>query len=146
MFSHILLPVDGSSASNKSISKALAMAQAFKSEVTLVSVIDAFAFTGMGTEFAYGQAEYLGAATAQAKQDIQAAKKILTDGGVAVVNTKVIEGSAAYDSILETAESCGADLIVMGSHGRKGLEKLVLGSVASQVLSHTHLPVLIVRA
>jgi nucleotide-binding universal stress UspA family protein len=146
MFSHLLLPVDGSPASNKSISKALVMALAFKSEVTLVSVIDAFAFTGMGTEFAYGQAEYLGAATAQAKQDIDAAKKILIDGGVALVNTHVIEGSAAYDTILETAKTCGADLIVMGSHGRKGLEKLVLGSVASQVLSHTHLPVLIVRA
>ena len=145
MFLHILLPVDGSAASNKSISKALVMAQAFNSEITLVSVIDAFAFTGMGTEFAYGQAEYLGAAKAQATQDIEAAKKILRDGGVRTVNTKVIEGSAAYDSILETADDCGADLIIMGSHGRKGLEILVLGSVASQVLSHTHLPVLVVR-
>jgi nucleotide-binding universal stress UspA family protein len=146
MFAHLLLPVDGSLASNKSICKALAMANAFNSEVTLVSVIDAFAFTGMGTEFAYGQDEYLGAATAQAKQDVDAAKKILLDGGVAVVNTKLVEGSAAYHCILEVAQECGADIIVMGSHGRKGLEKLVLGSVASQILSHTHLPVLIVRA
>ncbi|MDP3169424.1 MAG: universal stress protein, partial [Polaromonas sp.] len=50
-----------------------------------------------------------------------------------------------YRGILETAGSVGADLIVMGSHGRRGLEKLVLGSVAAQVLAHAHLPILIVR-
>ena len=57
----------------------------------------------------------------------------------------MLGGQAVYKSILEAAKTAGADLIVMGSHGRKGLEKLVLGSVAAQVLSHTHLPVMIVR-
>jgi len=47
--------------------------------------------------------------------------------------------------VVQSAKSIGADLIVMGSHGRSGLEKLVLGSVTQAVLSHTHLPVLVVR-
>ncbi len=51
----------------------------------------------------------------------------------------------AWRGVVEAADSLKADLIVMGSHGRSGLEKVVLGSVAQAVLSHTHLPVLVVR-
>ena len=69
---------------------------------------------------------------------------MLTAAGV-TVSTAVIEAHAIYRGILETASSVGADLIVMGSHGRRGLEKLVLGSVAAQVLAHAHLPILVVR-
>jgi nucleotide-binding universal stress UspA family protein len=61
------------------------------------------------------------------------------------VTASIVESHAIYRGILETASSAGADLIVMGSHGRRGLEKLVLGSVAAQVLAHAHLPILIVR-
>ena len=57
----------------------------------------------------------------------------------------VIEGRSIYQSILAAAESVNADLVVMGSHGRRGLQKLVLGSVTAQVLAHAHLPVLVVR-
>jgi nucleotide-binding universal stress UspA family protein len=144
MFNHILVPVDGSSTSSKAIEKAAAIAQAFKSDVTVISVIDTFAFTGVGTEFAYGQAEYLSAATAEANLAVNTARQLLEAGGT-VVKASVLEGQAVYKSILDAAKSADADLIVMGSHGRKGLEKLVLGSVAAQVLSHTHLAVLIVR-
>jgi len=50
-----------------------------------------------------------------------------------------------HDGILRALESTGADLIVMGSHGRRGLEKLVLGSVTQRVLGVVHIPVLVVR-
>lgn len=144
MFKHILVPVDGSPPSSQSIEKAIAMAQAFKSAVTLIYVIDAYAFTGVGVDFAYGQAQYLSAATAEAHVSIKTAKEAFEACGIAVT-TSIVEGPAVYKGILEAAESIGADLIVMGSHGRKGLEKLVLGSVAAQVLSHARMPVLIVR-
>lgn len=144
MFEHIFVPVDGSSSSGKALEKAAAIAQAFKSRVTVVCVIDTYAFTGVGTEFAYGQAEYLAAATAQANLALGAARQLLAVGGT-VVTASVLEGQAVYKSILEAAEAAEADLIVMGSHGRSGFEKLVLGSVTAQVLSHTHLPVLVVR-
>ena len=144
MFKHILVPVDGSSTANQALEKAAAIAQAFQSEVTVVSVIDIYAFAGLGGDVAYGQAEYLEAATAEAHAAIKNAKVFFETSGLAVTTT-VIEGQVTYKSILEAADSAQADLIVMGSHGRKGLEKLVLGSVAAQVLSHTHLPVMIVR-
>ena len=57
----------------------------------------------------------------------------------------MVEAHASWRGIVETAASKEADLIVMGSHGRSGLEKLVLGSVTQAVLSHTRLPVLVVR-
>ncbi|WP_332778523.1 universal stress protein [Polaromonas sp.] len=144
MFKHILVPVDGSSTAYKAIETAIAIAQAFKSAVSVIYVIDPYAFTGVGTDFSYGQAEYLSAATSEANQAIKTAKESFEAQGIAVTAT-VVEGHAIYRGILETAQSIPADLIVMGSHGRRGLEKLVLGSVAAQVLSHAHLPVLVVR-
>lgn len=144
MFKHIMVPVDGSSTAGQAIAKAVALAQAFKSQVTVVCVIDSFAFTGVGSDLAYGQVEYLEAATAEAKLAISNAKASFATAGIEATGA-VLEGQAVYKSILDAAQSAGTDLIVMGSHGRKGLEKLVLGSVAAQVLSHTHLPVMIVR-
>ena len=144
MFRHIIVPVDGSGASGEVVTKAIALAQAFKSQVTVVCVIDAFAFTGVGSDLAYGQVEYLEAATAEAKLAIVNAKASFAAAGVNAAGS-VLEGQAVYKSILDAAEESGVDLIVMGSHGRKGLEKLFLGSVAAQILSHTHLPVMIVR-
>ena len=144
MFKHILVPVDGSSTARQAIDKALAIAEAFKSTVTLVYVIDPYAFTGMGNDFSYGQAEYLEAATREGHDAIAAARQVFEAQGIPV-NGSVVEGSAIYQAILDTAESIDADLVVMGSHGRRGLEKLVLGSVTAQVLSHAHLCVLVVR-
>ena len=144
MFKKILLPVDGSSTSNQAIEKTIAMAEAFKSQVTVVSVIDDYAFTGVGVDFAYGQTEYLQAATAEANATLDAAKKLFEARGIAVTST-LVEGHAVFRGILDAAQSAGADLIIMGSHGRQGLKKLVLGSVAAQVLSHAHLPVMIIR-
>jgi nucleotide-binding universal stress UspA family protein len=144
MFEHILVPIDGSSTAGQAIDKALGIAKAFKSAVTLIYVIDPYAFTGVGTDFSYGQTEYLAAATAEANESIGAARQIFAEHGIAV-NGSVVEGHAVYQAILDTAESLGADLVVMGSHGRRGLEKLVLGSVTAQVLSHAHLSVLVVR-
>ncbi len=144
MFKHILVPVDGSPTSQVAVAKAIGLAKAFESRVTTIFVIDPYPFTGVGTDFAYGQAEYLSAATAEANAAIKAAKKVFEDAGVNV-ETSVIEAHAAWRGVVQAAESIQADLIVMGSHGRSGLEKLVLGSVTQAVLSHTRLPVLVVR-
>ncbi len=145
MFKHILVPVDGSQTAQQAVEKAIGLAQAFGSAVTVIYVIDPYPFTGVGVDFAYGQSEYLGAATAEANEAIKNARQALADAGVRV-DSAVIESHAAWRGILETAASVGADLIVMGSHGRRGIEKLVLGSVAQRVLSHAALPVLVVRS
>ena len=144
MFKHILVPVDGSATALQAVDTAIGLAKAHGSRVTAIFVVDPYPFTGVGTDFAYGQAEYLSAATAEANTAIKAAKARFEAAGIAV-ESSVIESHSAWRGVVEAAESSGADLIVMGSHGRKGLEKLVLGSVTQAVLSHTKRSVLVVR-
>ena len=144
MFKHILVPVDGSETAQVAVAKAIALAKAFASKVTVIYVIDPYPFTGVGTDFAYGQAEYLSAAMAEANAAVKAARDAMTGAGV-TVDSLVVEAHTAWRGIVEAGHSQAADQNVMGSHGRKALEKLVLGSVAQAVLSHTKLPVLVVR-
>ena len=144
MFKHILVPVDGSETSLQAVSKAAELAKVFNSEVTAVYVLDPYPFTGVGADFAYGQAQYLSAATAEANKALEDVTERMKDTGV-TVKTLVGEGHAIHEGIVRVGENVGADLIVMGSHGRRGLEKLVLGSVAQRVLQTAKVPVLVVR-
>ncbi|HVZ46271.1 MAG TPA: universal stress protein [Ramlibacter sp.] len=143
MFRHILVPVDGSSASMQATAKAGGLAQAFGSKVTLLSVIDVYPFVGIGADYAFGQAEYLTAATANANQSLSKAEAVLAQLGVAS-QRKVTEGHVVHQGITDCAESLGCDLLVMGSHGRHGIDRLLLGSTTQRVLSHCKVPVLVV--
>ncbi|RZJ24551.1 MAG: universal stress protein, partial [Haliea sp.] len=102
MFKHILLPVDGSTTSLMAVDKARGLAQAFGSAVTVIYVIDPYAFSGVGTDFAYGQAQYLSAATAEANDALGGARQVLEAAGITVA-ASVIESHAIYRGILETA-------------------------------------------
>ena len=144
MFKHILVPVDGSATSDNAVGKAVGLAKAFGAQVTVLYVIDPYPFTGVGADFAYGQAQYLSAATAEANLALDEAKKVFEAAQVPVP-TLVGEGHAVHDGIARVLENVDADLIVMGSHGRRGLEKLMLGSVTQRVLGVVHVPVLVVR-
>lgn len=144
MFKHILIPVDGSPTAMVAVDKAAGLAKAFGSAATVVYVIDPYPFTGVGADFAYGQDQYLSAATAEANSAIDAARERLAGAGIQA-EVRVVESHAVWRGILEAAETAGADLVVMGSHGRRGLEKLVLGSVTQSVLSHAKVNTLVVR-
>lgn len=148
MFVHILVPVDGSAASDRAVQTAAATAKSFGSQVAIVSVVDPFPFSGVGADMAFAQGDYLEAAIAQA-QRVTAAACALCDANGVPSTSSVIESQSVYAAIIDAAEAvgpAGADLIVMGSHGRTELEKLILGSVTAQVLSHSHVPVMVVRA
>jgi len=144
MFQHILLPIDGSATAGAAVEKAIAVAKAFGSTITPIYVIDPYPFTGVGADFSYGQDQYLSAARADAAAAITAAQARFDAAGI-TVQPRIVEAHAIWRGILDTAHEEGADLIVMGSHGRRGLEKLVLGSVAQSVLAHTDISTLVVR-
>mgnify|MGYP000908910750 FL=1 len=144
MFKHILVPVDGSSNAEKAVNTAIAQAKAFGAKITLVTVIDNYPFTGVGGDFAYGQVEYLAAATANANSALEKAQATIHSQGMSC-EKRVIEEHVIHEGILDTAKELGVDLIVMGSHGRHGLEKLLLGSVTTRVLGRSPVPVLVVR-
>lgn len=143
MFQHILVPVDGSQTSNSAVGKATGMAKAFNAKLTLVSVIDNYPFAGVG-DIAYGQVEYTEAAMANANRALNAAEELVEGAGLKA-DRRVIEEHVIHEGILHTAKELGVDLIVMGSHGRHGLEKLLLGSVATRVLERSHVPVMVIR-
>ncbi|MGB3070901.1 MAG: universal stress protein [Ottowia sp.] len=144
MFKHILVPVDGSTTALAAVDKAIGLAKAFDSAVTIIYVIDPYPFTGVGADFAYGQDQYLTAATAEANTAIKTASERMAAQGVQA-ESRVVESHAIWRGVLEASDAAGADLIVMGSHGRRGLEKLVLGSVTQSVLSHSKITTLVVR-
>ena len=144
MFKHILVPVDGSDNATRAVEKAAGLAKAFSSRITLVTVIDNYPFTGVGGDFAFGQVEYLAAATANANSALQKAEAQLSSQGLSC-ERRVVEEHVIHEGILETAREQAVDLIVMGSHGRHGLEKLLLGSVTTRVLGRSPVPVLVVR-
>ena len=143
-FKNILLPVDGSATALQAVSHAVALTQAFGGTLTLVCVVDSYPFTGVGADFAYGQVEYLAAANANAKAALDKAEELAISLGVTPLR-KVVEQHVVHEGILETAKEIGADLILMSSHGRQGLEKLLLGSETLRVLGRATIPVLVVR-
>lgn len=144
MYQQILVPVDGSQAALQALRQAVGLAKAFGARMFLVHVIDPYPFLGAGADFALGQADYLSAATANANNALAAAAEIVGTAGLDS-ESAVVDDRSAEDGILSTAKTCGADLIVMGSHGRRGLEKLLLGSVTQRVLQEASVPVLVVR-
>jgi nucleotide-binding universal stress UspA family protein len=91
-----------------------------------------------------GQDQYLAAAKAEARAVMDAAVQRLRQAGVEA-DISVVEAHAVWRGIQESATRLKADLLILGSHGRRGLEKLVLGSVTQSVLSHTKITTLVVR-
>jgi nucleotide-binding universal stress UspA family protein len=114
MFKHLLVPIDGSPTSQLAVDKAIGLAQAFSSAVSVLYVIDPYPFTGVGADFAYGQTQYLGAARAEANEALAQARKAFEAAGVRV-SASLVEAHAVWRGITEAAEAGGADLIVMGS-------------------------------
>jgi nucleotide-binding universal stress UspA family protein len=145
MFNHILVPIDGSETSMYAVSKASGLALAFGSRITLIHVIDNYPLIGVGSDYALGQNEYLSAATTSAHAALAAGVAALAAEGLHS-DQRVIDGHVVHEGIVDTADALGADLIVMGSHGRAGIERLLLGSVTQRVLQDASIPVLVVKS
>ncbi|RZL92738.1 MAG: universal stress protein [Variovorax sp.] len=145
MYQHILVPLDGSAASERGLREAVRLAAEQKGKLRLLHVFDDYpmlmevlsAATIEATTreiLAYGEAVLAKARKAAAEANIQA---------VAVQRT-VTQGRIA-DVVVDEARSSGCDLIVMGTHGRRGFRRLALGSEADQVARTSPVPVLLVR-
>ena len=104
MFKHILVPVDGSATSMLAVNKAAGLAKAFGSVVTVLYVVDPYPFTGVGADFAYGQAQYLSAATAEANAALDAAKAAMAQEGITAAG-RVITSNSAFCTVPEAARA-----------------------------------------
>lgn len=144
MFKKILVPTDGSAQAAAAAKIGAQLAKTQGSQIIGVYVIDPFPYIGIGDASAVGLQAYLSEAKAAAGQALEMLGKVCAAEGVPFAGD-TIERNVVHEGILETASAEGCDLIVMGSHGRRGFKSLILGSVAQKVLAHADLPVLIVK-
>lgn len=145
MYKHMLVPVDGSETGCRGLDEAIALARSLNATIRLVHVIDRLPWLSLEV-------------TAPAVQELvdglrSKGESILNDSvgatraaGVAV-DSHLIDamGTAAGECVVEEAASWPADLIVCGTHGRRGVRRMLMGSDAEYILRHSPVPVLMVR-
>ena len=143
-YQNILVPVDGSETSFAAVAKAAELAKAFGSKITVVQVLTLDPYIAAEYITANQTNDLIERARASIVKTLEEAKQKFTEQGVEA-ETKLLEGQVIAREISNAAKELNPDLIVIGSHGRTGLKKLFLGSVAQSILSEGTTPVLVVR-
>ena len=145
MYQRILIPTDGSALADKAVVQGLELArQLGASAVALRVMAPPSALVMEGVVVAYPVDEMRKEAMSQIATQMHDVEELARKVGVAL-DTRTAESDQAWRAIIETAEAEGVDLIVMASHGRRGVSALVLGSETHKVLTHTSIPVLVCR-
>lgn len=146
MFKHILLAADGSPESQHATRMAVSLARFHGAKLTALYVCDPYRSMGVGELSQKGPQDY---AVAVKKLAAQAHAQVQTmcamDGAPVAFEARLVQDAAAAHGIIEAAKGSGIDLVVMGSHGRSGVVRLVLGSVAARVVAESPVPVLVSR-
>jgi nucleotide-binding universal stress UspA family protein len=146
MFKHVLISTDGSPVSNKAAKAGIALAKALGAKVTAyhaVELMQAIYVEDYG--FDPNVIEGIEESARQAGQKyVGAIAKAAKAAGVPVASV-VTKAITAYVGIIDTARKRKCDVIFMASHGRRGLSRLVMGSVTQKVLSHSKIPVVVYR-
>ena len=146
MYKHLLIATDGSELAGKAVSNGLALARELNASVTAVTVTEPWPPVEMAAKMEQGKLHPI--------EDFEKGVANWANGVLAGVAAKAKEMGVACetvhiadhhpaDGIIETSRTRDCDLIVMASHGRRGVKKLLLGSVANEVLAHSSMPVLI---
>lgn len=145
MFKHLLLPTDGSPLSNNAIEKGIQLARETRAQVTGLYVAPEFHVMTYRTEMLEDTpAEFAADYRAHAKQYLEVIRTAASKAGV-VCDVVSVTSDHPFEEIIKTAEAKGCDLIVMASHGRRGVRGLLLGSETQKVLTHGKMPVLVYR-
>ncbi len=149
MYTRIVVGIDESELATKALRHAVVLAKKTGARLFAVTSTEPSVLVTAGAEFVavdtgaiVADLEEIKAKSAQAT--LAAAEALVAGEGLTIEKIHV-PSSVAADAILKTAEQQGADLIVMGSHGRRGLGRLLLGSQAAEVLARTTVPVLVVK-
>ena len=143
MFKHILLPTDGSSLSEAAIHKGIQFSKSIGARVTAFYAMPEFHIFTYKTEMLEDTKEQFARdSKAHAAKYLGVIEEAANEAGVAC-DTVLATSDEPYEAIIQTARDRGCDLIMMASHGRRGVRALLLGSETHKVLTHTTLPVLV---
>jgi nucleotide-binding universal stress UspA family protein len=147
MFKHILIPTDGSAVSGKAVKAGIALAKEHGAKVTGYHAVEPVPVHLYGEGYIADRrtvAEFERRRLAAAKKHITGIAREALKAGVPF--EPVVQTSPRpYDGIVETAKKRKCDLILMSSHGHRGLDRLMLGSVADKVIQRSRVPVLVYR-
>lgn len=142
MYKRILVPVDGSSNSNRALKEAIRLAHGRKTRLRIVHVVDAINFTG---DTIIDAVELLRESGRKILHKAEArARKAGVASEVRLLGDQKFSDRIS-DVIVKDAAAWHADVVVMGTHGRRGLNRLLLGSVANAVVRTSQVPVLLIR-
>jgi nucleotide-binding universal stress UspA family protein len=145
MYKHILIATDGSELAGKAVAAGFDLARGLGARITAVTITEPWSAMVTGEAvLAFPVDEYEKSAIENASRILSGVTKLARKANIDCATVHAKDQYPA-DGILETAKSKSCDLIVMASHGRRGLTRLLLGSQAVQVLTHSTVPVLICR-
>lgn len=148
MYKNILIAIDGSELSQSALEAGLGLAKPLAADVTVITVTDRWPLVEAAVQAQGGidspEKHYHDLAEREAQLTFKAAKTIEDGHGITCQHRHVIDRHPA-EGILEAASEFQADLIVIASHGRTGLKRMLLGSVASEVTTRSNVPVLVVK-
>ena len=147
MFKRILVATDGSELSARAVDKAIALARAVGADLFALKVVHLQAETywdGALINERAAHAKLEAQQTELAQAVVDAVKKSAQDAGIRVTSLTV-KASSVADAVIDVAQKNACDLIVMASHGRRGLARVLLGSETQHVLTHSQIPVLVLR-
>jgi len=140
MYDRILVPTDGGGAMEPVYAEASELAATTGADIHAVSVVDGSAIAGLRTPD--GEAVTVEAARDRAETAVERAAAVAADAGVEA--TTAVRTGPPHEEILAACEENGCDAIVMGTHGRSGLDRVLLGSVAERVIRLAEVPVVTV--
>ena len=147
MYSHLLVPTDGSKLSDKAVMHAIAIAQGLHAKISFFYASPDYPLPAYADGVVYepiSKKEYAQLASKEADQILERAMTKATAAGLECDRVHVI-AAAPWEAILKAAKKSKCDALVMASHGRRGLSAMLLGSETQKVLTHSKLPVLVVR-
>ncbi len=144
MYKRILFPTDGSEITAKAVQTALGMARMTGAELNVLAVKEPFPYSAISEMQPVPPQEFFDAQERVASARVTAVTDAAHAAGVRNVG-HTVEALHPWEAILDHAKTQDCDLIVMASHGRRGMSALLLGSETQKVLTHSTLPVLVVR-
>ena len=145
VYAKILVPLDGSPTSTAGLIEAIRLAKSEGATVRLVHVLDDFKFALVAEDVVY-LGNTVGLLQEPGKEILAHAEALVREAGLVPESImRETMGGRAGPVIVEEAIRWGADLIVLGTHGRRGVERLVMGSDAEEIVRTTPVPVLLVR-
>jgi len=144
MFQRILIPTDGSELTAKAVDTAVRLAKSIGARLYTISVKEPFPYSAISEMQPTPPQEFFDAQERIAAKRIQGVRAACEAGGVPC-EAHTIEALHPWEAIIEHAQRMECDLLVMASHGRRGVTALLLGSETQKVLTHSKIPVLVVR-